>query len=236
MAERVYPCSADGRFVLFGSVRCCAVVLTGLEVAMRKTNRNERGFSLLETLVVISIMMVLAGFAIVQSFGSTESYQVNTASDVVVSQLRVARQLAISNRRIVRIWIDSTPESDNRYHVKYQQQPAPGTTEVAGTLVSVPIPAVAQFVLEPTVPDTPMAFGNSAAVYIGNPPVSGGPPIMQFNPTGTFTDNTGNSLLYGTIFIGVPNKVATARAVTIMGGTGRVRAYNYEGGTLGWQE
>jgi len=123
MAERVYPCCADGRFVLFGSVRCRAVVLTGLEVAMRKANRNERGFSLLETLVVISIMTVLAGFAIVQSFGSTESYQVNTASDVVVSQLRVARQLAISNRRIVRIWIDSTPESDNRYHVKYQQQP-----------------------------------------------------------------------------------------------------------------
>lgn len=203
---------------------------------MRKTNRRERGFSLLETVVVISIIMVLAGMAIVQSFGSTESYQVNSASDVVVSQLRIARQLAISNRRVVEVWIDSAPESDGRYHVKYQQQPAPGTSEVAGTLVSVPIPAIAQFVLESGVPDTPMAFGNSAPVYIGNPPVSGGPPIMQFNPTGTFTDNTGNSLLYGTVFIGVPNKVATARAVTIMGGTGRVRAYTYEGGGLGWQE
>ena len=37
-----------------------------------------------------------------------------------------------------------------------------------------------------------MNFGNIAAVYIGNPPVSGGPPIMQFNSTGTFTDSTGN--------------------------------------------
>jgi hypothetical protein len=59
---------------------------------------------------------------------------------------------------------------------------------------------------------------------------------MQFNPTGTFTDATGTNLLYGTVFIGIPNKVSTARAVTIMGGTGRVRAYNYEGGSLGWQE
>ncbi len=203
---------------------------------MRKTNRDELGFSLLETLMVIAIMAVLTGMAIVQSFGSMESYQVNSAMDTVVSQLRVARQLAISQRRVVRIWVDTAPESDGRYHVKYQVQPAPGTTEVAGTLVSVPIPTVAQFVLEPGVPDTPMAFGNSSPVYIGNPPVSGGPPVMQFNSTGTFTDNTGVTLLYGTIFIGIPNKTATARAVTVMGGTGRVRGYNFEGGSLGWQE
>jgi prepilin-type N-terminal cleavage/methylation domain-containing protein len=203
---------------------------------MRKTNRDELGFSLLETLMVIAIMAVLTGMVIVQSFGSMESYQANSAMDVVVSQLRVARQLAISQRRVVQIWIDSTPESDGRYHVKYQVQPAPLTNEVAGNLVSVPIPGTVQFVLEPGVPDTPMVFGNLAAVYIGNPPVSGGPPIMQFNSTGTFTDNTGVTLLYGTIFMGIPGKTASARAVTIMGGTGRVRAYNFEGGTLGWQE
>jgi hypothetical protein len=191
---------------------------------------------MVEMVVAVSIMMVLTSLAVVQSFGSLESYQVNSASDVVVSQLRVARQLAIANRRIVQIWIDSTPESDGRYHIKYQQQPASGTSEVAGPLVNASIPATPQFVLEPGVPDTPMAFGNLAAVYIGNPPMAGGPPIMQFNPTGTFTDATGTNLLYGTVFIGIPNKVSTARAVTIMGGTGRVRAYNYEGGSLGWQE
>jgi len=98
------------------------------------------------------------------------------------------------------------------------------------------MPGTAQFILETGVPDTPMAFGNSAPVFIGNPPVSGGPPIMQFNPTGTFTDNTGTNVIYGTVFIGVPNKMATARAVTIMGGTGRVRAYTYAGGGIGWQE
>jgi len=89
-------------------------------------------------------------------------------------------------------------------------------------------------VLETGVPDTPMKFGNSAAVYIGNPPTAGGPTFMQFNPQGTFTDNNG-SLLYGTIFIGIPSRVATARAVTIMGGTGRVRPYTYIGNNV-WQE
>jgi type II secretory pathway pseudopilin PulG len=203
---------------------------------MKKTIRTERGFTLLETVVVIGVMMVLMGIAIIQSFGSMESYQVNSAQDVVVSQLRVARQLAITNRRTLQVWIDTSPESDGRYHVKYQVQPAPQTNEGAGPIVSVPMPGTAQFILETGVPDTPMAFGNSAPVFIGNPPVSGGPPIMQFNPTGTFTDNTGTNVIYGTVFIGVPNKMATARAVTIMGGTGRVRAYTYAGGSIGWQE
>jgi type II secretory pathway pseudopilin PulG len=201
---------------------------------MNKTSRKQRGFSLLEAVVVIGIMMVLMGIAVVQSFGSFESYQANAAQDVVVSQLRVARQLAISQRRAVDVWIDTAPESDGRYHVAYQVQTAGAqTTEVVGPKISVPMPSAVQFVLETGVPDTPMAFGNSAAVYIGN--VAGGPPVMQFNPEGTFTSNS-LTILNGTIFIGIPNEVSSARAVTIMGGSGRVRAYTYRGGTLGWQE
>jgi type II secretory pathway pseudopilin PulG len=203
---------------------------------MRKENRNELGFTLLETTIVVAIMMILIGIAVIQSFGSLTSYQVNSAEDLVVSQLRVARQLAISNRRVVQVWIDSSPESDGRYHVKYQVQPAPQTNEVAGPVVSVPMPGSVQFIVETGVPDTPMKFGNSAPVYIGNPPVSGGPAIMQFNSTGTFTDNTGITLLYGTVFMGILNEPVSARAVTIMGGTGRVRGYSYAGGATGWQE
>jgi len=208
------------------------------EVPMRKTMRTERGFTLLESVVVIGIMMVLMGIAIIQSLGTMESYQANSASDIVVSQLRVAQRLAISQRRVVQIWIDNAPEaSDNRYHIKYQVQPAGTfTTETAGPLVSVPLPGPTQLILESGVPDTPMNFGNSAPIYIGNPPVNGGPSIMQFNPTGTFTDNSGTNLIYGTVFIGVPNLPLTARAVTVMGGTGRVRAYRWTGVGTGWVE
>jgi prepilin-type N-terminal cleavage/methylation domain-containing protein len=204
---------------------------------MRKENRNERGFTLLESVIVIAIMMVLMGVAVIQSFGSLSSYQANSAEDIVVSQLRVARQLAISQRRTVQIWIDTAPETDGRYHIAYQVLSAGTfTTETNAAKVSVPLPGSTQFILETGVPDTPMKFGNNAPVYIGNPPVSGGPPVMQFNSTGTFTDSTGVTLLYGTIFIGITGEVGSARAVTIMGGTGRVRGYSYVGGATGWQE
>jgi len=205
---------------------------------MRKTIRNERGFTLLESVLVIGIMMILMGIAVIKSFGSMETYAASSAMDTVVSQLRVARQLAISQRRTVEVWIDNSPEAaDNRFHVAYQVQSAgKQTTEVAGLKISVPVPGTTQFILESGVPDTPMAFGNNAAVYIGNPPVAGGPPVMQFNPDGTFTDNN-LTLLNGTVFIGVPNQSGTARAVTIMGGSGRVRAYTWSGSaSIGWIE
>jgi type II secretory pathway pseudopilin PulG len=203
---------------------------------MRRVDHRQRGFTMLEAAVVVAIMMILMGIAVIQSFGTLVSYKVNSAMDTVVSQLRVARQLAIAQRRIVQIWIDSAPESDGLFHVTYQVQPAAGTGETAGPKVSVPIPSSTQFLLETGVPDTPMNFGNNSPVYIGNPPVAGGPAVMQFNPTGTFTDSTGTNLIYGTVFIGIQNKPESARAVTLMGGTGRVRAYTYAGGSTGWQE
>ena len=202
---------------------------------MKKLNRREQGFSLIELVVVVAVMFIVAAFAIFQSMGSMANYKANAAQDVVFSQLRVARGLAISQRRTVQVWIDQTFSGPGgTQQVKYQVQAAAQTAEVPGPIVAMPLPAPVQFMLEPGVPDTPMAFGNAAAVFIGN--TSGGPAIMQFNPTGTFTDNTGTAILNGTIFLGMTGQVSTARAVTIMGGTGRVRQYTWNGASIGWRE
>jgi prepilin-type N-terminal cleavage/methylation domain-containing protein len=202
---------------------------------MKKLNRREQGFSLIELVVVVAVMFIIAAFAIFQGMGSMVNYKANAAQDVVFSQLRVARGLAISQRRTVQVWIDqSFSGPGGTQQVKYQVQAAAQTAEVPGPIVAVPLPAPVQFMLEPGVPDTPMAFGNAAAVFIGN--TSGGPAIMQFNPTGTFTDNTGTAILNGTIFLGMTGQVSTARAVTIMGGTGRVRQYTWNGTSIGWRE
>jgi type II secretory pathway pseudopilin PulG len=192
---------------------------------MKIRHNREKGFSLLEAVVVIGIMMVLMGIAIIQSFGSSESYQVNSAMDVVVGQLRVARQLAISQRTNVQVFFVS---SGTTQQVQYMVLAQPGTKEANGPLVSSSLPRQTTFMLTPGLPDTPMNFGNQAAIYVGN--VSGGPPFMEFTSTGQFTDQTGFNTLNGTLFIGIQGQQAsTARAVTIMGGTGRVRPYSYTG-------
>ena len=76
-----------------------------------------------------------------------------------------------------------------------------------------------------------MAFGNVASVYFGGQ--SPGPPMMKFTTNGSFIDG-GNTLVNGTVFMGIPGRVSTARAITILGATGRVREYHWDG--TQWQE
>ena len=196
---------------------------------MRKTNRPARGFTLLETMIVIGIMMILSGLAVVQSFGMKEIYQANSAMDIVAGQLRVARQLAISQRRLVQVTfsVNTTPQT-----ISYQVQASTGVNAgAAGPIMTMPLPNGTQFVMEAGVPDTPMGFGTcsgSSPVCIGG--ASCCPATMYFTSTGQFAGNSfGTNVYNGTVFVGVPNQVLTARAVTIMGSTGRVRPYTYVG-------
>jgi prepilin-type N-terminal cleavage/methylation domain-containing protein len=209
---------------------------------MRNTKRNEQGFSLLETLVVIGVMGVLSGMAIYQSFGSLETYQANSAMDIVSGQLRVARQLAISQRRPVAITITPVSTDHGLPSITYQLQDIVSgdiTAQNAGapTLpMTIVLPRQTQYLLEAGVPDTPMAFGMCGPICIGG--VNGGPNTMYFAPTGQFSsDEAGMFPVNGTIFVGVPNQPGTARAVTIMGSTGRARFYTWIPGSPGhWTE
>src|SRR5271170_6375199 len=120
---------------------------------MKKIDRREKGFTLLEAVLVIGIIFVISGIAIVQSFGSTENYVAGSAMDIVVSQLRVARGLAISQRRSVQVTFNQTTVP---YSISYQIQPAPGSKEALGTLNTAVLPNSALFLMETGVPNTPM--------------------------------------------------------------------------------
>jgi len=206
------------------------------KLPMTRRNRLERGFTLLEALIVIGIMFAVAGIAVFKSFGSMQSYQANSAQDTVAGQLRLARQLAISQRREVQVQFDAgtTPPT-----VSYTVLPRP---KMAGDPVVPPVtvvlPRQVQYMQEPGVADTPMGFGTCSTAGICIAGVSGGPPVMKFNSSGQFTDSTGVNTIDGTVFLGIPSQKPTARAVTILGATGRVRPYTYTGtgSTSGWNE
>lgn len=200
---------------------------------MRRTRNQQNGFTLIESAVVIGMMMIIMSFAIFKSTNMMPNYKADSAQDVVVSSLRQARQLGISERRDVQVWFDqSFSGTDQVQHVNYQVVAIAGDQPQA--VVTVGLPTTTQFVLE-GVADTPMGFGNSAPVYIGSngAMVSGGPAIMKFRSTGAFTDSVYNPL-NGTIFVGIPGQPYTARAITIIGGTGRVRPYTWSG--TAWNE
>jgi hypothetical protein len=74
-------------------------------------------------------------------------------------------------------------------------------------------------------PDTPDAFGNTGPIAFGTATV------IKFAPDGTLVDQSGQGL-NGSVFMAIPNIQGTnlsARAITVLGSTGRVRGYRWDG-------
>jgi prepilin-type N-terminal cleavage/methylation domain-containing protein len=197
-------------------------ISTSLESSMKQGNkRTERGFSTIELLVVLGIILILSGMALPQMTSMLQTFRANSAMDNVVGQLRSARELAISRRREIQVSFIGTNQMQ-----MFQFNLPVGAPQTAITDIPTTLDAGAQFMEFAGVPDTPMAFGNNAPIWINNQ--SGGPILMKFSTTGAFV-GPNEVPISGTIFIGIPGQKSTARAVTIVGGTGRVRPYSWTG-------
>jgi type II secretory pathway pseudopilin PulG len=185
-------------------------------------NSSQLGFSLLEGLVVIGIISIIFAMAIISFGNMTPNAKANSAAAQMLYRLRSAREQAIAHRREVQVQFVGTNQLTITELWLAGTPPPPTTYTFEGGAIYTVLPGL---------PDTPMAFGNSSPVYFEN--LAGGPPIMKFTTNGSFIDG-GNTLVNGTVFLGIPGKNQSARAVTILGATGRVREYHYDG--TQWQE
>ena len=188
------------------------------------SNRLQRGFSLLEILTGLAIISVVLAMGMLNYSTILPNFKANSAMDQLLYQLRSARERAISHRREVQVQFGGTNQ------LTITELWLVGTAPPAST---VSFEGGAQYIVFSTIPDlpAPFNFGNTAAVYFGG--VSGGPPVMKFSTTGSFIDG-GNTLVNGTVFMGIPGKPSTARAISVLGATGRVREYHWDG--TQWQE
>jgi prepilin-type N-terminal cleavage/methylation domain-containing protein len=188
------------------------------------SNRLQRGFSLLEILTGLAIISVVLAMGMLNYSTILPNFKANSAMDQLLYQLRSARERAIAHRREVQVQFSGTNQ------LTITELWLVGTAPPAST---VSFEGGAQYIVFGSVPDlpAPFNFGNTAAVYFGG--LSGGPPIMKFSTTGSFIDG-GNTLVNGTVFMGIPGKPSTARAISILGATGRVREYHWDGAQ--WQE
>jgi type II secretory pathway pseudopilin PulG len=198
-----------------------------MELTMKQhESKQQRGFSLLEALTAIALIMILAGMAII-NFGSVlPNAKANSAMDQMLYQLRSARARSIAHRRNVQIQFVGTNQLtiSEIWPVGTGVPPAPMTVSFEGG---------AKYMVFNSLPDIPAPynFGNSGPIYFGGS--ASPPPIMQFTTNGSFIDG-GNAPVNGTVFLGIPGKSGTARAVSILGATGRVRQYHWDG--TQWQE
>jgi prepilin-type N-terminal cleavage/methylation domain-containing protein len=189
---------------------------------MLTTRKTERGFTLIETIIVVAIIGIVTAGAVVGTSAVLPGYRADQAMTQVASQLRAARQRAISGRHSVQVAFSGTNTMTFTDILVKGTAPPAAKVQFEGGGIFATVPGVG---------DTPMLFGNTSAIFFGG--VSGGPPQMYFTSTGAFVDG-GNNTVNGTVFVSVQNRKDTARAVTVMGATGRIRPYHYDG--TQWQE
>lgn len=175
------------------------------------------GFSLIEVLVVLGVASVVMATAVLMMPGAIRDARADGGMTVVVSELRRAKDLAVTQRRDMEVRFILP----NEIQVWRQEVPiSQGLTRIS----TVRLENNNEFLLMPGLPDTPDGFGNGSAIEFDSAPA------LFFRSEGMFTDANANlDPLNGTVFLGVRNQPQTARAVTVFGPTALIRGFRWTG-------
>ena len=217
------------------------------EIETQRRMNSERGYSIVEMVIVTLTIFIVSAMAVLQLQPAWQQIQANTGLAQVKTTLRQARETAISQRRAIVVQFMNaavgTPclPSGNTINciALTQMVVTPGTpptqAPAANPFLIVPIESnvgLLSFAGEPDTPDAFIGAGPAAPTGLYTGSVAGAPPSgLQFQSDGTFTNGTANPVNL-TIFLGENNIPTTARAVTILGNTGKVAGYAGTG--LAW--
>lgn len=165
-------------------------------------------------LVVVAIIATVGAISAMVVPGVIALAKADSGAGQLQSALRVAREQAISQRRNIRVeFVDP-----NQIVVSRVEEPSHDLTQISSTLLEGGL----EYRLFAGVADTDDAFGNGTAVSFGDAE------SVQFTSEGTLVDEDGD-IVNGSVFVGVPNQPATARAVTIFGATALIREWRWQG-------
>jgi prepilin-type N-terminal cleavage/methylation domain-containing protein len=180
--------------------------------------RDERGFTLLEILMVVALGGTMMAMAMLVSPGFLRRARAEAGITQAIETMRTAREIAISQRRNVELRF----VGNNEIQTVRQDLPT-GTT----TLRSITFENRVQFLLVSGVPDTPDLFTPNPP-GLTNPVAFGTSATRMFTSEGTLVDQNGDPM-NGTLFLAIPGDSSSARALTILGTTGLMRMWRWDG-------
>lgn len=188
--------------------------MTNLPGRLAWQTASAAGYSLIELMMTLGIFGVVSAIAVVQIGASRPGAIGDGAMRVAMSQMTSAREQAITQRRCMRLNFDLV---NNQVQIIREEVPGPGLT----VLSSVPFEGGVKF-SNTGLTNTPDLFGIASAVDFG------GATEIKFSPDGTLINQVG-ALTNGTVYLALASSKLSARAVTVLGSTGRVRGYKWDG-------
>jgi prepilin-type N-terminal cleavage/methylation domain-containing protein len=182
----------------------------------------EAGFTMIELMLALVIIGLVFGMAFEGYYTALPSMRANTGLQLLEAQLRQAREVAIDQRRYVQVTFQ-------------------GTSELVAVIVGINggsntqlydylLPEKMSYTLFTGIGDTPDGYcsGQTMAAVTYNCSGSTLPCTITFSSDGSVEDGQSGSK-NGTIFIGIPGQTRTARAVTILSATGKIKGWQYTG-------
>ena len=188
---------------------------------------QRNGYSLLEMLMAITLMVIVGGAAIPLAYSSIDRSRAAGAAGYVAGRMTVARFEAV--RRSAHVAIRFLPQSDGYSLQTYVDGNRNGvrTSDIADGS-DVPITAIerlsyhftgVEFGIQPGVTGIdPGPFNTADPIQIGSST------LLSFSPTGSSTS--------GTVFI--QGARGNQFAVRVLGATGRTRIFEYNVGARTW--
>ncbi len=224
-----------------------------MKISHRSSNREcgARGFSLLEMMIVICVLMIVGGIGFMALQPALKDAKVNQAFESAMMPLRVARPRAIAERKqyIVCYGIAAppaaiTPIAPTAQSIQIFRWDAGTALSAATQVTAVTLPIDINFQVLPGLPNGPATvpdgFGSAVTAIDFDQNVAGGGIKNQvmFMPDGSAHDVNGN-LNSGIVYVARNGDLYSSRAITLYGATGRVRGWrllNSGGGPKWFQQ
>jgi len=185
-------------------------------------SHKARGFSLLETMVVVAITLIAASISFITLQPTLKQAHANTAVNESFMWMRQYRQRAIDERkRYILTFVAPRTIQISRWDFAQPVSPAPVL------LYTETLPLDVSFQVVAGVPggSPPDGFGNAgSAIDFGQGIGLGGLNYVVFMPDGSAQDQVGN-LNSGVIYMGRNGDLYSSRAITVYGATGRLRGW-----------
>jgi prepilin-type N-terminal cleavage/methylation domain-containing protein len=185
-------------------------------------SRRARGFSLIEIMVVVALILIVLSFSIMAIQPALKQGRLTQGYNRTLMALRQARDISVAQRQVYYVTLNNGVQPNT---ITITQ----GSTGIVTASYSLPTDVA--FDAEPGLPNSPVAppttpdgFGTGGLAIDFDQGFLNAKNVIYFYPDGSAQDVVQN-VNNGVVYIARPGFIDSSRAITLWGATGRLRGW-----------